>query len=46
MAAARTKDTTYLGARYSGLLTEIRESGKLDEDALKAALAGRQIAEK
>jgi F-type H+-transporting ATPase subunit alpha len=29
---------TYLGARYSGLLTEIRESGKLDEDALKAAL--------
>ena len=29
---------TYLDARYSGLMTEIRETGKLDEDALKAAL--------
>jgi F-type H+-transporting ATPase subunit alpha len=29
---------TYLNARYSGLMTDIRESGKLDEDALKAAL--------
>ncbi|MBX3287524.1 MAG: F0F1 ATP synthase subunit alpha, partial [Actinobacteria bacterium] len=28
----------WLGARHSGLLSEIRESGKLDEDALKVAL--------
>jgi F-type H+-transporting ATPase subunit alpha len=29
----------WLGARHSGLLAEIRDTGKLDEDALKAALA-------
>ncbi len=29
----------WLGARHSGLLAEIRDTGKLDEDGLKAALA-------
>jgi F-type H+-transporting ATPase subunit alpha len=29
----------YLGARYSGILSQIRDQGTLDEDGLKAALA-------
>ncbi|MCB1032031.1 MAG: F0F1 ATP synthase subunit alpha, partial [Acidimicrobiales bacterium] len=29
----------FLGARYSGILAQIREQGTLDEDGLKAALA-------
>ena len=29
----------WLKARYSGILSQVREQGTLDEDALKAALA-------